>query len=144
MNHPATPGEPDENIEFEAQDPGLDPAVLRRRRDLVLTILAGLVSLSVAVFSAQKFIRARPRAEADILLVVQNAVKRDMGPAVSIQFAPESRKVTTVGAGLYQVSGMFVAVGRQGSSRYFAFDCSVQDTAQGVLQATSVNITPLF
>jgi len=141
MKHPA-PGGPDEDIELE--EPGLDPDLLRRRRHVMLTMLAGLLVLGAATFAAAKFLRAPPRSEADILLVVQESVKRKMGPGVMVQFAPEGRRVTAKGDGLYHVSGQFVAVASQGLPFYFAFDCAVQDSAKEGLQASSVNITPLF
>ncbi len=144
MNGPAAPENEGEEIDLYEDDAGLDIDALRRRRELVLTVLALLLILSVTVFTAWKFLRTTPPAPSELASVAALAIREAMaGLAVQISDADQMR-MKPVTERLYEVSGQFLAVNRQAQATHYVFTCAVEHAPAGNWRPAKLTITPLF
>lgn len=141
MTHPADGEDYDIGL---YDDPALDVAALRRRREVFLTIVALVLVLAVAVVAAVKFVKPEHRTAEEILAQAHRAVRTQLGSGISVEFAPEGKKLKELGPGKYEVGGMLLAVGRQGLPFYFLFHCTVQELANRELEASDLTIIPMF
>jgi hypothetical protein len=144
MNGPPAPGKQGEEIDLYEDDAGLDIEALRRRRELILTVLALLLVLSATVFTAWKFLRTVPAAPSELASVTALAIREAMpGLALQIGGADEMR-VKFVTERLYEVSGQFIAVNQQAQSTHYVFTCAVEQAASGNWRPAKLTITPMF
>jgi hypothetical protein len=104
----------------------LDPDVLRRRRELVLTFLALLVVLGAAGVTAYAVLRTPPPTPGELAAVAQQAVRDAIPATYSLDFSTlEETQIAVAAEDRYNVSGRVVAVPQSGASQSYLYSCSV-------------------
>jgi hypothetical protein len=104
----------------------LDPDVLRRRRELVLTFLALFLVLGAAGVTAYGVLRTPPPTPRELAEVAQQAVRDAIPPAYSLDFSTlEEIQIAPAAEDHYSVSGRVVAVPRSGAAQSYVYTCSI-------------------
>jgi hypothetical protein len=143
MSTPAAP-DPDNDFEVHEDDPGLDIAVLRRRRELLFTVLALTLILLTTYITATKSLIKPPPGSAELATTARMAIQDAMKGVVLAMGASEDLTIRQVTESLYTVSGQFSAIDPQGKSTYFTFTCSVQQGQNGHWRPARLVLNPLF
>ena len=125
-------------------DPGLNIEILRRRRDILLTITAMLLILGVTSFAAYKFLRGPAANSTDIASAALQAVRASMA-GYSVQAGlPEEVSLKAITSGQYEATGRVVAVDQEGQSGYYLFKCFVERPPEGSWKVSKVELTALY
>ena len=139
------PDDPDrEELESVEDDPNLNLDVLRRRREVFLTVVALTLVLVVTLVAAQKFLRKAPTNTTEIAQAAFQAVREAM-PGVAVQLGePAEAELKEIADNHYQVSGRFLAVNGEGQSAYYVYTCSLEQPGGGKWRPVKLDITPMF
>lgn len=110
----------------ELDDPGLNPDILRRRRERVLTVMALLLILGVSVFTSYRLLRAPGTSPKDLVAVAQQAVKDGLPAGMALSFSSlRETLVEPVDGGSYEVSAEVLALTPAGASQHYVFTCTL-------------------
>ncbi len=129
-------------------DPGLDIALLQRRRDRTLTTLAVGLLLAVMAGTAYWVMRSHAPDAEELRGIAQEAVKRtvqdQLGPNLLCRFGEASEtRVERTAEDAYDVSAEVSAVGLDGRGKRFSYLCSVKRSPEGNWEAVKVTLTPM-
>ena len=103
----------------------LDPDVLRRRRELVFTLLALFLVLSAAGVTAYGVLRTPPPTPRELAEVAQQAVRDAIPATYSLDFSTLEETQIAAAEDRYSVSGRVVAVPQSGVAQSYLYTCSV-------------------
>jgi hypothetical protein len=120
------PGECDDGFRpadgFE--DAGLDPNVLGRRREVVLTLVALVLVLAAGAFTAHQVFRTPAPGGSELMALAHQAVRDAMPPAYALRFSPlQDTQISRAAADRHEVSARVIAVNRQGGTEDYTFTC---------------------
>jgi hypothetical protein len=148
MSSPASPEREEnelEHDELEAElddDPGLDLAVLRRRRELVLTFFTLALIIAVAAFTAYRIFQGPPDTPEAVRAAAEQAIRNYLGRKMKIQFsAPNETYIESIREGVREVAGSVVAVTEAGQASYYRYRCIVMED-EGHWEPEKLYITP--
>jgi hypothetical protein len=145
MNDRPSPDGNDQDRELlEGDDPGLNIAVLRRRREWGLTIAAVLVVIAVSVYIAYRVTRPAPVVRAELETLAKQAVRRAL-PGRVLQFAgPEEMTFSAQGDTGYEVKGGVLAITTQGTTESYLFTCNLERVPNGSWRWSKLEVNPLY
>lgn len=104
---------------------GLDPEVLRRRRERVALIAGALLLFAIAGVLAYLLNRSHTSTD-DILLAAQYGVRRSMDFQGQLMFnTPQEAQIVPLGDQKYEVRGWVVEIGGNGTARSYFYSLVV-------------------
>ena len=147
MNGRPAPDRDEQDRELlEAEDPGLNIAVLRQRREFVFLTIAALLVVGVSFFAALRLLRTPQPTSAELVGLARAAV-RDRFPGEHVlQFSDLSELIILqVSDTVYEVKGRVDAITRDGREAYhYVFVCSLQLTQWDGWQLGHLSLTQLY
>jgi hypothetical protein len=145
MIDPPAPERDEDELEIpDDDDAGLDLAVLRRRREWVLTILALLLVLGASVFTALRFLRTPPVSQSELAVLTRQAVKDALPGRVVQVGGPEELTIERRGDMNYEIKGSALAITPQGMTLNYTFTCMLERGPDGKWRPLSVQLDPLY
>lgn len=134
-----SPGRPPDEIEpVEVYDPDLDPAVLRRRRELVLTFAALTVILAGCFILAFYMLRTKPVTRRQMVVAAEEAVRDATGRNPTLQLG--DAYIDTDGEDLYLLRSEGRMVNADNRPIHFWYYCLLRRTEDGKLIRVQLKI----
>jgi hypothetical protein len=147
MSSRANPDRDDEDRELaEDIEPGLDLAVLRRRREVLLLVVAAVAILGLSIFAAVRLLRTPRPSTAELSTLTRDAVRERFPYGHVLQFsATEEMTFHQTSDSAYEVKGRVVAISQDGQTHVsYVFTCSLELTQYDGWRAGRVSLTPLY
>jgi hypothetical protein len=128
----------------DADDPGLDINVLRRRRELVLGFLALFVVLGIGFFVAGGVYKPERVERNELISAAKDAIKNAAPAGATLQFSTEREFVIErQDDRAYLVRGeVLLVMPSAGSTRYF-FVCHLKRQENGPWLPAQLSISPV-
>jgi hypothetical protein len=128
----------------DADDPGLDINVLRRRRELVLGFLALFVVLGIGFFVAGGVYKPERVERNELISAAKDAIKNAAPAGATLQFSTERELVIErQDDRAYLVRGeVLLVMPSAGSTRYF-FVCHLKRQENGPWLPAQLSISPV-
>jgi hypothetical protein len=137
-----SPGRPpEEPFVPEPYDPNVDIAVLRRRRERLLTVLALIVVVAGAGALAYYVARPIPVDERMVVQTAQEAVRELFGTGVVYVFGAQPQ-VDRLSEDRCMVSSEFLILNAAGASAHHWYDCEVRRAPDGHWQPAKLTLMP--
>jgi hypothetical protein len=147
MNDRPSPDGNDQDRELlEGDDPGLNIAVLQRRREYVLIIVAAFLIVVVSIFAALRLLRTPEPTSVELASLARTAVRERFPGGHVLQFSDLGEmSILKISDAVYEVKGRVVAIARDGKRPYpYVFTCSLQLTQWDGWQPSEVSLTQLY
>lgn len=131
----------DGDVELYGGDPGLDIGRLRRRQEVVLTVLALTVVLGIAVFAAVRFGASPHPKQTELAALAQDAVQAALPATVVVAFSwTDELRLKALGPARYELAGPFQVISRDGVARLLTFEC-VFESGERAWRVVQVKVT---